>query len=241
MVVKRTAYTLVQAARLAGLSLATTRLLVRAGIVQASVERADDPQLTLQDVVVLQSLGAVPQPVLRAAAAHLTEPLSMQRQVLACGGRVVVSEVDGSLWDAASGQHVLALDDASHVPPLRDKPTDRAVEPPTDSEAESLAAGAALLNRGQIGRAAAFFSRASRRWPMSPLLHLQYGIALERLRRWRLARRAYERAIALDAQLEEAYRHLALMLIDRGDSQAAIRLANALRRVQRSDSARPAI
>jgi Flp pilus assembly protein TadD len=87
---------------------------------------------------------------------------------------------------------------------------------------------------------AAFFSRASRRWPLSPLLHLQYGIALERLRRWRLARRAYERAIALDAQLGEAYRHLALMLIDRGDSQA-IRLANALRRVQRSDSARPAI
>ena len=73
---------------------------------------------------------------------------------------------------------------------------------------------------------------------MSPLLHLQYGIALERLRRWRLARRAYERAIALDAQLEEAYRHLALMLIDRGDAQAAIRLANALRRVQRSDGAR---
>lgn len=55
----------------------------------------------------------------------------------------------------------------------------------------------------------------------------------------RLARRAYEHAIALDAQLEEAYRLLALMLIDRGDTQAAIRLANALRRMQPSREPQP--
>lgn len=223
---KKVAYTLVQASRLAGLSPATARLLLRAGVVKITAFHAERPLLTLDDVMTLQSLGALPRRVLRAGATRLAELAPGTRRLRACGGRLVVSDSDG-LWDAESGQRVLALDVAAHS----EAP---ALGSPISGEDEWLAAGIAMLNRGQIARAAALFRRASRRWPSSPQMHLHYGIVLERLRRWRLARRAYEQAIALDAQLEEAYRLLALMLIDRGEAQAAIRLANALRRMQRS-------
>jgi tetratricopeptide (TPR) repeat protein len=231
---RKVAYTLVQASRLAGLSPATARLLLRAGVVKITASHVERPLLTLDDVMALQSLGALPRRVLRAGATRLAELAPGTRQVRACGGRLVVSDSDG-LWDAESGQRVLALD----VTARSEAPAHHEVDSPVSGMDEWLGAGIALLNRGQIARAAALFRRGSRRWPLSPQMHLHYGIVLERLRRWRLARRAYEQAIALDAQLEEAYRLLALMLIDRGDAQAAIRLANALRRMQRSREPRP--
>ena len=231
---RKVAYTLVQASRLAGLSPATARLLLRAGVVKITASHVERPLLTLDDVMALQSLGALPRRVLRAGATRLAELAPGTRRVRACGGRLVVSDSDG-LWDAESGQRVLALD----VTARPEAPAHHEVDSPVSGKDEWLGAGIALLNRGQIARAAALFRRGSRRWPLSPQMHLHYGIVLERLRRWRLARRAYEQAIALDAQLEEAYRLLALMLIDRGDAQAAIRLANALRRMQRSREPRP--
>ncbi|MBS1133104.1 MAG: hypothetical protein H6R02_245 [Burkholderiaceae bacterium] len=231
---RKVAYTLVQASRLAGLSPATARLLLRAGVVKITASHVERPLLTLDDVMALQSLGALPRRVLRAGATRLAELAPGTRRVRACGGRLVVSDSDG-LWDAESGQRVLALD----VTAQSEAPAHHEVDSPVSGKDEWLGAGIALLNRGQIARAAALFRRGSRRWPLSPQMHLHYGIVLERLRRWRLARRAYEQAIALDAQLEEAYRLLALMLIDRGDAQAAIRLANALRRMQRSREPRP--
>jgi tetratricopeptide (TPR) repeat protein len=234
MMGKKVAYTLVQASRLAGLSPATARLLVRAGVVKITASHAERPLLTFDDVMTLQSLGALPRRVLRAGATRLAELAPGTRRLRACGGRLVVSDSDG-LWDAESGQRVLALDVAAQS----EAPAHHEIGSPVSGEDEWLAAGIVMLNRGQIARAAALFRRASRRWPLSPQMHLHYGIVLERLRRWRLARRAYEQAIALDAQLEEAYRLLALMLIDRGDAQAAIRLANALRRMQRSREPRP--
>ena len=231
---RKVAYTLVQASRLAGLSPATARLLLRAGVVKITASHVERPLLTLDDVMALQSLGALPRRVLRAGATRLAELAPGTRRVRACGGRLVVSDSYG-LWDAESGQRVLALD----VTAQSEAPAHHEVDSPVSGKDEWLGAGIALLNRGQIARAAALFRRGSRRWPLSPQMHLHYGIVLERLRRWRLARRAYEQAIALDAQLEEAYRLLALMLIDRGDAQAAIRLANALRRMQRSREPRP--
>jgi len=231
---RKVAYTLVQASRLAGLSPATARLLLRAGVVKITASHVERPLLTLDDVMALQSLGALPRRVLRAGATRLAELAPGYRRVRACSGRLVVSDSDG-LWDAESGQRVLALD----VTARPEAPAHHEVDSPVSGKDEWLGAGIALLNRGQIARAAALFRRGSRRWPLSPQMHLHYGIVLERLRRWRLARRAYEQAIALDAQLEEAYRLLALMLIDRGDAQAAIRLANALRRMQRSREPRP--
>ena len=234
MVGKKVAYTLVQASRLAGLSPAIARLLLRAGVVKITASGAERPMLTLDDVMALQSLNAVPRRLLRAGATRLAELAPGTRRVHAWGGRLVVSDSDGS-WDAESGQRVLALD----VTAQAEAPAHGENDTPAGAQDEWLAAGIAMLNRGQITRAAALFRQASRRWPLSPQIHLHYGIVLERLRRWRLARRAYEQAIALDAQLAEAYRLLALMLIDRGDAQAAIRLANALRRMQRSREPRP--
>lgn len=234
MVGKKVAYTLVQASRLAGISPAIARLLLRAGVVNITASGAARPMLSLDDVMALQSLSALPPRVLRAGATRLAALAPVTRRVRAWGGRLVVSDSDG-LWDAESGQRVLALDVTA---PL-EAPAHHEVDSPAGGHDECLAAGIVMLNRGQITRAAALLRRASRRWPLSPQMHLHYGIVLERLRRWRLARRAYEQAIALDAQLEEAYRRLALMLIDRGDAQAAIRLANALRRMQRSREPRP--
>ena len=233
MVGKKVAYTLVQASRLAGLSPAIARLLLRAGVVKITASGAERPMLTLDDVMALQSLNAVPRRVLRAGATRLAELAPGTRRVHAWGGRLVVSDSGGS-WDAESGQRVLALDVTA-----QSEAPDGENDAPAGGQDECLAAGIAMLHRGQITRAAALFRQASRRWPLSPQMHLHYGIVLERLRRWRLARRAYEQAIALDAQLAEAYRLLALMLIDRGDAQAAIRLANALRRIQRSREPRP--
>jgi len=151
---RKVAYTLVQASRLAGLSPATARLLLRAGVVKITASHVERPLLTLDDVMALQSLGALPRRVLRAGATRLAELAPGTRRVRACGGRLVVSDSDG-LWDAESGQRVLALD----VTAQSEAPAHHEVDSPVSGKDEWLGAGIALLNRGQIARAAALFRR----------------------------------------------------------------------------------
>jgi tetratricopeptide (TPR) repeat protein len=210
---------LTAAARQSGLTRGTLVVLLRAGALQS---RATGRSRTLDraDLALLQALRSVPRPLVRRTASRIAALRRAGHRVAAFGGRIVLTERDGSLWDIESGQRLLPLPGVPAVLVWTPRGAVASLPPPRPP-AEPAPTG--------VDR------RAPRDDPTSAALALRHGMALHRLRRWPAAERAYARAIALDPRLAEAHRQLALLLIETGRAQRALRVAQAWRRLTRRE------
>lgn len=92
--------------------------------------------------------------------------------------------------------------------------------------------GAVLHDLGRLKDAVSVYSEGIARLPRSAMLHFNCGVALQALTEHAQARASYNVAIDLDPQFADAHHNLALCCIELGETQAALRHANAARRLR---------
>ncbi|MCK9461090.1 MAG: tetratricopeptide repeat protein [Proteobacteria bacterium] len=96
----------------------------------------------------------------------------------------------------------------------------RHTDNPFDEDAD-LPAGQALIEQGDYEKAATVFEALAKESPDDPALHYYLGLAKAGLDDVAGAEAAYKRAIELDATLLEARSNLGVLLLAKGDLEAA--------------------
>ena len=256
-------YSLRKACRIVRLSRSTIAALVDAGVVSPA-QAEGTLQFSFQDLAKLRALAPVGGAQLRRAAKALSDVVLEGRQLAPRGNRLAVVETDGSAWDPSSGQLMLPIDEAEQsarvfvvdaVEMKSDDPFERgldceahdpdgavrayrqAIDEAPDREEAWLNLGALLQEMGRAAEALSAYQDGLRHLPRCALLHFGHGVTLQMLGLTTLAADAYSRALEIDPNMVDAHYNAALVCMDIGDQQGAIRHANDLRRLQR---ARPA-
>jgi tetratricopeptide (TPR) repeat protein len=254
-------YSLRRACRIVRLPPAVVVSLVGAGVVAPARGPRGAFEFTFRDLSVLRDLAQARPAALKRGAMRLRAADGLR--LVARGPRPVVVEPDGTAWDAESGQVLIDFDSegagAARVvvmpdpggPSATDSLLDAAIRLESRDAATALAAyrqavaadpgcEAAWLNLGALleedraleGALDAYLEGAEH-CPASALLRFNAGVAFQLLSAYRAAEEQYLAALALDPTLADAHHNLALIYLELGEEQRAIRHHNEERRLER--------
>ena len=258
-------WTLRQACRIARLSPTTVRALVQADIVQPARNATGALLFSFRDLSALRSLRDIPGSRLLRTLLQLRGVRG--RRLLNRGARLIVLDVDGTQWDAETGQLALPLaaagaehgatcvfvapDESGEIDwfaraaELEDRDPMAAVQAyraavqdaPSREEAW-LNLGALLQELGRHDEAHATYAAALRALPGSALLHFNRGVLLHAEADMPAALSAYLDALAIDDQFADAHHNAALVCIALRDPQRAVRHINAFRQLEEGQGVR---
>jgi tetratricopeptide (TPR) repeat protein len=242
------------------MSPAVVASLVDAGVVAPARGSRGSFEFSFRDLSVLRSLAQARPAALKRGALRLQA--AGGRRLVARSSRPVVLEPDGTAWDAESGQLLIDFD-AEHagaarvlVMPegrTRDLPSllDEAIALETSDPDRAMSAyrqmiaadparedaylslGALLEDGGSLERALEVYVDGAARCPRSALLRFNCGVAFQLLSALREAEGSYLAALALDPSLSDAHHNLAIVYLELGEEQSAIRHYNEVRRLER--------
>jgi tetratricopeptide (TPR) repeat protein len=247
-------YSLRRTCRIVRLPESIVDALVGAGIVAPIHGRRGALHFDFHDLAVLRRLSA------RGAEARRAAP-APGRQLVARGARPVVLEADGLAWDAESGQSLLDLEGQGSgtacVIALQDPADDEgdrwfeaaiALEPVDRQQAIKayrcainaapwredayLNLGELLQEAGDAAQALDVYLQGADQCVDSALLRFNCGVLFQLLSAYREAESCYLEALARDPTLGDAHHNLAMMYLELGEDQQAIRHYNELRRVE---------
>jgi tetratricopeptide (TPR) repeat protein len=248
--------------RLLRLPRSIIRSLVASGFVTPARGPRNAMLFSFQDLIVLRtaqelSAALVPRRNIVRALKELRRqlpqsiPLSGLR-IGAVGDRVVVSE-GGSLWQAESGQYLLALEVKAEVQPVPAQPLEdwygRALDLETEDPQGAIDAyaravelepsnidarinwGSLLHERGSLEEAERVYRDALERHGDDPVVLFNLGVLYEDLNRKMEAVHAYQKALRLDPGLADAHYNVALLFRVLGRPRDAIRHMAQYRRL----------
>ena len=253
-------YSLRRVCRIVRLSPSVVVSLVGAGVVAPARGRRGSFEFSFRDLSVLRGLARARPSSLKRGASRLRPADGLR--LVARGSRPVVVERDGSAWDAESGQmlidfdfesagaaRVVVIKERSEATPvsLLDEAIGLEAQDPEAAmrayrqviaaeplrEDAYLNLGALLEERDQLERALAVYLEGAARCPESSLLRFNSGVAFQLLSAYRDAEEHYLAALALDPSLADAHHNLAIIYIELGEEQRAIRHHNEVRRLER--------
>lgn len=111
----------------------------------------------------------------------------------------------------------------------------RAIELEPSRPGAYLNLGAMLCEAGRCAEAVALYGAAVACVGSEPLIHFNHAIALEDQKRFDDAVHAYQQALSLDEDFEDAHYNLGILREKMGDGQGALRHFSAYRRLVRSE------
>jgi tetratricopeptide (TPR) repeat protein len=253
-------YSLRRACRIVRLSPSVVASLVGAGVVAPARGPRGSLEFSFRDLAVLRGLAEARPTALKRGALRLRPAEGLR--LVARGARPVVLERDGTAWDAESGQLLIDFDNeragAARVLVMKEEPQaldasllDQAialesVDPVAAIEAYRqvvraepskedawLNLGALLEERSALEQALEVYLEGAAQCPESPLLRFNCGVAFQLLSAYQEAEQWYHAALALDPTLADAHHNLAMIYLEIGEEQRAIRHHNELRRLER--------
>jgi tetratricopeptide (TPR) repeat protein len=254
-------YSLRRVCRIVRMSPAVVASLVGAGVVAPARGPRGSFEFSFRDLSVLRGLARARPSALKRGALRLQA--AGGRRLVARGARPVVLEPDGTAWDAESGQLLIDFDaghaGAARVLVMRDEREagdatllDEAIALETSNPEAAMRAyrqmiaadpsredawlslGALLEEQGALERALEAYLEGAAHCPRSALLHFNCGVAFQLLSALREAEEWYLGALALDPTLSDAHHNLAILYLELGEEQRAIRHHNEVRRLERS-------
>jgi hypothetical protein len=253
-------YSLRRVCRIVRLSPSVVASLVYAGVVAPARGPRGSLEFSFRDLAVLRGLAQARPSALKRGAVRLQA--TGGRRLVARGTRPVVLEPDGTAWDAESGQllidfdaeragaaRVLVMhgDEAAEEPSLLDEAIALETQDPEAAmhayrqliaaeptrEDAYLSLGALHEERDELERALAVYLEGAAQCPGSSLLRFNSGVAFQLLSAYREAEEQYLAALALDPTLADAHHNLAIIYMELGEDQRAIRHHNEERRLER--------
>lgn len=256
-------YSLRRVCRIVRLSPAVVASLIGAGVVAPARSARGAFEFSFRDLSVLRGLAQAQPTALKRGALRLQPAEGMR--LVARGTRPVVLERDGTAWDAETGQVLIDFDaqraGAARVVVMKEGTEDRAPSlldegvalEPSDPDAamrayrQAIAADPggedAYLNLGglleesdRLERALEVYLEGAARCPRSAMLRFNCGVVFQLLSAYRDAEEWYLAALALDPALSDAHHNLAIIYLELGEDQRAIRHHNEVRRLERADA-----
>jgi tetratricopeptide (TPR) repeat protein len=252
-------YSLRRVCRIVRLSPAIVASLVSAGVVAPARGPRGALEFSFRDLAVLRGLSQARPTALRRGASRLRPAEGLR--LVARGQRPVVLDPNGMAWDAESGQLLIDFDTepagAARVLVMNDGgPADasmleqaialeaidadaairayrQAILSDPRSEDAYLNLGALLQDRMGLESALAVYVEGAAQCPASALLRFNCGVAFQLLSVYQEAERWYQQALALDPTLADAHHNLAMIYLEIGEEQRAIRHHNEMRRLER--------
>jgi tetratricopeptide (TPR) repeat protein len=254
-------YSLRRVCRIVRLSPSVVATLIGAGVVAPARGRRGALEFSFRDLSVLRGLARAQPTALKRGALRLRA--AEGTRLVARGTRPVVLERDGTAWDAETGQLLIDFDaehaGAARVVVMKEGVEDRASSSLLDAAIalegrdpdaamrayrQTIAADptvedaylnlGALLEEGErLEQALEVYLDGAARCPGSALLRFNCGVAFQLLSAYREAEEWYLAALALDPALPDAHHNLAIIYLELGEEQRAIRHHNEVRRLER--------
>lgn len=254
-------YSLRRVCRIVRLSPSVVASLIGAGVVAPARGPRGAFEFSFRDLSVLRGLARARPTALKRGALRLRPAEGLR--LVARGTRPVVLESDGTAWDAETGQVLIDFGaepaGAARVVVMNEGADDRAPSSLLDAaigleasdpdaamrayrqaiaadpgaEDAYLNLGALLEERDRLERALEVYLEGAARCPRSALLRFNCGVAYQLLSAYREAEESYLAALALDPALSDAHHNLAIIYLELGEEQRAIRHHNEVRRLER--------
>ncbi|MGZ8272809.1 MAG: tetratricopeptide repeat protein [Burkholderiaceae bacterium] len=254
-------YSLRRVCRIVRLSPSVVASLIGAGVVAPARGPRGAFEFSFRDLSVLRGLAQARPTALRRGALRLRAAEGVR--LVARGTRPVVLERDGTAWDAETGQLLIDFDaepaGAARVVVMKEGDGNRMLSSLLDEaialedrdrnaamrayrqaiaadpmeEDAYLNLGALLEESNRLEGALEVYLEGATRCPGSALLCFNCGVVFQLLSAYRDAEQWYLTALALDASLSDAHHNLAIIYLELGEEQRAIRHHNEVRRLER--------
>ena len=254
-------YSLRRVCRIVRLSPSVVASLIGAGVVAPARGPRGAFEFSFHDLSVLRGLARAQPMALKRGALRLRPAEGMR--LVARGTRPVVLERDGTAWDAETGQLLIDFDaehaGAARVVVMTESPEDQvssslldeaialegrnpdaamrayrqAIAADPTAEDAYLNLGALLEERDRLERALEIYLEGAARCPRSALLRFNCGVAFQLLSAYRDAEEWYLSALELVPAMCDAHHNMAIIYLELGEEQRAIRHHNEVRRLER--------